>query len=237
MTSAGAREQAVLEIGHDPRAAARASAPNGAVTEVDGLHVAVSRIPTARLGVAVVVAAPTIVVSPVEDRVHALRRVASGGAAGGVVAVAGSGGAEDAVRLLTIQRDRCTGRASQAIVTSGFRAAEAAGRSLGEVIITAGLIINDRDEAGRAGAEGVLGSGVSNTSSGQRRDVGRGIVGAAFHLIERAAIGAVQCASGAVSGDAWCSARGVDVAGPSDDKGAYRNKAQSEHAGAIEAWS
>jgi hypothetical protein len=51
------------------------------------------------------------------------------------------------------------------------------------VIIAAGLIVNDRDEAGRAGAEGVLGSGVGDTAGGQRCDVRRGIVGAAFHLV------------------------------------------------------
>ena len=145
---------------------------------------AVARIVTAGLGVAVVEAAATVVVGAVEDLVHALRRVACSCAAGGVVAVAGAGRDEDAVRLLTIQRDWCANRAGQVVVAIGFWAAEAAGRSLGKVITAAGLVVNDRDEAGRAGAEGVLGGGIGNTAGGQWRDVGRSIVGAAFYLVE-----------------------------------------------------
>ena len=179
-----AREQAVLNISHDPRAVAGAKAPNGAGAKVDGLHVAITRIAIARLGVAVVEAAGIIVVSPVEDRVRALRPVAYSCAAGGVVAVASAGRDEDTVRLLTVQRDRCANRAGQVIVAIRFRTVEAAGRSLGKVITAAGLVVNDGDEAGRAGAEGVLGSGISNTTGGQRRDVGCGTVGATFHLVE-----------------------------------------------------
>lgn len=119
---AGAREEAVLEIGHDPRAAAGARAPAGAVAIVDGLHVAVARIGTAGLGIAVVEAAAAVVVSAVKHCVDALGRVACSCAAGSVVAVAGAGRDEDAVRLLTVQRDRCANCAGQVVVAIGFRA-------------------------------------------------------------------------------------------------------------------
>ena len=48
----------------------------------------------------------------------------------------------------------------------GFWALEAAGWSLGEVIAAARLVVNDRDEAGRVGAEGVLGSGIGDAPGG-----------------------------------------------------------------------
>ena len=164
---AGAGEQAVLEIGHDPRAAAGSSAPDVVDAKVDGLHVAAARIVSARFGVAIVEAAATVVVAPVEDRIHALRRVACSDAAGGIVAVASAGRDEDAVRLLTVQRDRCANRAGQVVVAIGIWAVEAAGRSLGEVITVAGLVVNDGDEASRTGAEGVLGGGIGDTTGGQ----------------------------------------------------------------------
>ena len=185
----------------------------------------VACIATASFGVAIVEAAATVVVGSVKDCVHTLCRVASSRATGGVVAVASAGREEDAVRLLTVQRDWCTSRAGQVVVAIGFRAAEAAGRSLGEVITAAGLVVNDRNEAGRPSAEGVLGGGIGDTTGGQWRDGGRGTVRAASHLVERTAVGAVQGASGAVRGDAGRAARGVEVAGPSGDKGARGNEA------------
>ena len=185
----------------------------------------VARVATAGLGVAVIEAAATVVVSAVENRVHTFGRIASSCAAGGVVAVAGAGRHEDTVRLLAVQRDRCPNRAGQIIVAIGFWAVEAAGWSLGEMITTTGLIVNNCDEASRAGAEGVLASGIGDTSGGQWRDGGRGVVGAAFNLVQGAGKGAVQGSSGAVRGDACRTAGGIDVAWSSGDKGARGNKA------------
>ena len=220
-----AREQAVLEIGHDPGPAAGAGAPDGAVAVVDGLHVAVARVRVAGLGVAVVEAAAVIVVRPVDDGVDALRRVALRRPAGGVAAVARAGRDEDAVRPLPVQRDRGARRAGQAVVATGFRAAEAAGRSLHEVVIAAGLVVYNRDEAGRAGAEVVLGAGISDTAGRQRIDVGRGAVRVASHLVQRAVEAAVQGARGAVRGNAGRPARGIDVAGRGGGQGRRGNKA------------
>lgn len=221
----GAGEQVVLEVGHDPGPAAGAVAPGGLGAEVDGLHVAVARVRAAGLGVAVVEAAARVVVGPVEDGVHALGRVARGGAAGGVVAVARAGRDEDAVRLLAVERDRRADRAGQVVVAVGVRPAEAAGRGLGEVVAAAGLVVDDGDEAGRAGAEGVLGGGVGDAARGEGRDGGRGTVGAALDLVERAAVGAVQRAGGAVRGDAGRAPGGVEIARPGGDKGRHGGEA------------
>ena len=99
---ARAREEAVLKVSHDPRAASSTGAPGGVVTIVDGLHVAVARIGTADLGVAVVKAAGTVVMGSVEHCVHALRFITCSRAAGGVVAVARAGRHEHAVGLLAV---------------------------------------------------------------------------------------------------------------------------------------
>ena len=99
-----------------------------------------------------------------------------------------------------------------------MRAAEATWRGLGEVITLAGLVVNDGDEAGRAGAEGVLGCGICDTAGGQGRDVDRGTVGAALHLVEWAGGVAVQGASGAVRGDARRAPREVEVARSCGDR-------------------
>ena len=156
------REQPVLEVGHDPGAAARSGAPPVVVPEVDGLHVAVSVVQTVRLGVAVVIAATAVVVSTVEDRVHALRLVAGGDAVGAVVAVAGAGGRVDAVGLVAIDHDRRRSGVGQ-VVRAASR--PAAGR-LGQVVPPTGLVVDDGDDAGRTGAEGVLCGGGGVTAGG-----------------------------------------------------------------------
>src|SRR6185312_5385439 len=96
-----AGEQAVLHVRHDPRAVARAVAPDLDAAEVDGLHRAVAIVVVVGLGVAVVEAAAAVVVLAVEDRVLGLGVVAGGDAVGGVVAVAGARDDRDAVGLVT----------------------------------------------------------------------------------------------------------------------------------------
>ena len=128
-----AREQAILEIGHDPRAllmvhesvelqnsngqiikyicptrvtyAARASAPTSIIAKVNSLHMAVAIIVIIGLRIAVVEATGAVVVCPVEDCVHTLRFVASSYAGSGIVAIADAGRNVNTVRLLTVQCD------------------------------------------------------------------------------------------------------------------------------------
>jgi hypothetical protein len=57
------REEAVLEISHDPWAAASTSAPDGVGTKVDGFHVAIASVKVVGLGVAIVKTASVVVVS------------------------------------------------------------------------------------------------------------------------------------------------------------------------------
>src|SRR5204862_4148694 len=176
--------EAVLQVGHDPGPVAGAVAPDLDVAEVDGLHGAVAVVPAVALGVAVVEAAATVVVGTVEDRVHAFRLVTGGGAGGVVVAVAGTGRHEHAVRLVAVDRDRCRGRVRQVVVSTGRRPGEPAGRCLGEVVTPAGLVVDDRDEARRVGTERVLRGGVGVTAGAQHTDVPGGVVGRAADLVE-----------------------------------------------------
>ncbi len=89
-----------------------------------------------------------------------------------------------------------------------------AGRRLGEAVVAARLVVQDRDDAGGVGAEGVLGRGVDHPARAQHADVARGAVGGAPDLVERAVEGAVQSAGRAVRRHARGAAGGVDVARP-----------------------
>jgi len=198
----GAGEQAILEISHDPRAAARATTPDCVVAKVDGLHVTVAGIKIVGLGVAIVKAACPVVVGSVENCIHTLSCVASSTARHDIVAVARAGRDEDTVCLLAIQGDWCTNGAGQVVVTIGFWALEAAGWCLVEMVTTAGLVIDDGDEASRAGTEGVLGRSIRHTTGSQRCDGGCGVVGTTLHLVEDAGVGTIQGASSAVGGNA-----------------------------------
>lgn len=154
-----AGEDAVLEVGLDPGPVAGAFV--AAVAEVDGLHLAVACVPVVPLGVSVVEAAARVVVRAVEHGVYALRLVLGRRAHGRVVAVAVVGRDEDAVCLFVAERHRGANGAGEGIVAPCFRAARgAAGRSLGEVVVAAGLVVDDGDDAGCAGAERVLVAGV-----------------------------------------------------------------------------
>src|SRR6185312_12283248 len=125
-----AGEQAVLHVRHDPRAVARAVAPDLDAAEVDGLHGAVAIVVVVRLGIAVVEAAAAVVVLAVEHGVLGLGIVAGGDAVGGVVAVAGARDDRDAVGLVAVEGGR-GGVGHGELVRAGLRAA---GRGVGEVV-------------------------------------------------------------------------------------------------------
>lgn len=187
----GTREEVVLHVDHDPGAIAGTVAPGGAVTEVDGLHVAGAGVGAAGFGIAVVKAAGVVVVRAVQDGVHAFGLVAGGGARGFVVAVTRAGGHEDSVGLLAVQGDGGADGAGQVVVAVGVWAVEAAWGCLGQVVAVARLIVDDGDQAGGVGAEGVLRGGIGDAAGCERGDGGGGIIGAALELVEGAAEGAV----------------------------------------------
>ena len=201
-------EQTVLQVGHDPRAVARTVAPDLDVAEVDGLHGAVAVVVAVRLGVAVVEAAAAVVVRAVEDRVHALGVVPGGDAVGVVVAVAGAGRHEDAVGLVTSHRGGRGGRVGEVV---GAARGTAAG-CLGEVVAAARLVVDDRDQAGRARAERVLGGGVGVPARLQDTDVPGRVVRGAPNLVERSVVRGIQRPRRAVRRHAGGVAGRVDVA-------------------------
>lgn len=184
-------EEVVLHIDHDPGPVAGAVAPGGAVPEVDGLHVAGASVGAAGLGVAVVEAAGVVVVRAVQDGVHAFGLVAGGSAGGFVVTVARAGGHEHAVGLLAIEGDGGADGAGEVVVAVDVGAVEASRGCLGQVVAVAGLVVDDGDQAGGVGTEGVLGGGVGDATGCERGDGGGGVVGATLELIEGAAEGAV----------------------------------------------
>ena len=93
------------------------------------------------------------------------------------------------------------------------------GGRLVEVVALAGLVVDAVDDADRVGAEGVLRGrvGVSARIRDRRRDglddadVQGLAVRLALDLVERAVVGGVQRARGAVGGHAGGAGRGVDV--------------------------
>ena len=74
------------------------------------------------------------------------------------------------------------------------------------------LVVDLGDDAGGAGAEGVLGGGVGRPARAQRVDVVGRAVGGAAHLVERPVVGRVERPGGAVRGHAGRAGGGVDVA-------------------------
>ncbi len=104
------------------------------------------------------------------------------------------------------------------------------------MVTPAGLVIDDRDEASRTGAKGVLGGGISNSTGGKRRDGGGGVVRAALHLVKRTGIGIEKGTGGAIGGNAGRSSGGVEIARPCGYKGACKHKTQAKYTGAFQVW-
>lgn len=214
-----AGEEVVLQVGHDPGPVAVAgAAPAVALAEVERLHAPVADalaggVDVVRLGVAVVEAARRVVVRAVEHGVHALGVVVERDALGLVVAVPRHGRAEHAVRPLAVERHGRAVRARQEVEAAGLgTVAGAAAGGTRQVVLVAGLVVDDGDAARLAVAEGVLVVDVGHAARRRRRDVLRRPV-AAEELVQRAAIAAVEGAGQAVGGDAGRPAGLVDVAG------------------------
>src|SRR6185295_3255888 len=93
-------------VDHDPRAGAIAAAPYGAGAEVGGLHRARAHRTAIRRGVAVVEAAAAIVVGSIDDVIDSLRLVIDGDAGGIIIAEPHTRHDEDAVGLVTGDRNR-----------------------------------------------------------------------------------------------------------------------------------
>ena len=211
-------EQVVLEISHDPRTVALTSAaPAITCSKVESLHSSVTdtisrRILVVGLSVTIVEAASTVVVSTVEDSVHALGIIVGGNASGLIVTVAGHGRTEHTVGLLAVQGDRSSVSTGQEIHTTGFRAITSATTgSTAQVVVVAGLIVDDGDAASLAIAEGILSIGVSGAASGHGTNILSGTI-TTEELVERSIVGTVQSTSEAVSSNTRGATSFVDIA-------------------------
>lgn len=237
LASALAGEQAVLEISHDPRSAAGARSPGGAVAEVDGLHVAVARVVAVQLGVSIVEAAHAVVMRAVEDgiptgpppsapRLPATRRRPFAPAEGDlhalglvarredriVVAIARPRRDEHAVRRRVLHLHRRARGAGKVVEAVLLRTAEASRGRLVQVGAVAGLVVDDGDQARRLLAELVLLGRVGDAARRRGPDARRAPVRGASDLVQGAGEAVEEGARRAVRGDARRLAGGVDVA-------------------------
>jgi hypothetical protein len=131
------------------------------------------------------------------DHVRTLSRTAGRDGGGGVVPVADAGLDGQAVDLVA---PATTGRA---VAIAAWSAAPLPPAPLDlQVVAVTGLVEQFGDEAGGAGAEGVLRGGVRGSARGQRVDVLGAGVGQPLDLVERAVVGGVESADRAVRGDA-----------------------------------
>ncbi len=128
---------------------------------------------------------------------------------------------EDAVGLVAHDRDRRHVGEREVVEPTHGRAAESAAGRLDEVVVLGGLVVDGGDPAVRVGAERVLRGrvGVPARIRDRRRDglddadVQGLAVRLAQDLVERAVVGGVQRARGAVGGHAGSAGGSVDVTG------------------------
>ena len=209
--------EVVLLVGHDPRTRGLAVVPRRLVAEIGGLHGAVAVVAAVGLGIAVVEAAAGVVVVAADHPVLALGLVVHGRADRVVEAQAHARGDEDAVHLVAHHVHRGPVGHGDVVVAAHGGAAEAAARSLVEVVALAGLVIEDGNPAVGVLAEGVLGRGVGIAARIVRRgldhaDVEGLVVRGAHDLVERAVVGGVQGAGGGMGRHAGGAAALIDVA-------------------------
>lgn len=101
------------------------------------------------------------------------------------------------------------------------------------MVAPARLIIDDCNKTSCTSTERVLGGSIGHPSSRKRRNVGRGIIRASFHLVEGSTISAVESTSGAMRCDARSASRRINITGPSSNKRACGQKSQSERMGSV----
>lgn len=151
----------------------------------------------------------------IEDAVHALGLVAGGDTGGIVVAVPDALVHKDTVRTLAIQSNRRAIRGRELVDVARLRAlGTTAGAFFARQVVGIGrLVVDDGDDAGCIGAEGVLDVDIGYAAGRGRRDVCSGVVGATLDLVEWTGVRLVHGACGAVCGDARSATISVDVTG------------------------
>ena len=154
----------------------------------------------------------------VDDIVHPFRFVVHGQSAGVVAAVAHAGHDIGAIDLLPADEGRGHVGDGAGVETALVRALERSRRRRQQVIAHPGLVVDHRDVAHGAFAEGILRRGIGDAVlSGM--DVQRRAVAFADHLIQRAVVLGIEQARGAVGRHAGRAAFPVDVAGAFPEPG------------------
>ena len=214
-----AAHQVVLLVGHNPRSIAFAIVPAPGIAEVSGFHGAVTVVAAIRLGITVVEAAAGIVMLAAEHPVLALGLVVHGRAGGVVQPQAHTRSDEDAIDFVTHHVYRRPVGHGYIVVAAHSRAAEAAARSLIQVIALAGLVVKHRNPAVGVLAESVLGGCIGITAgirggSFHYADIQGLAVGLAHNLVQGTVVGSIQGTGGAVGRHAGCSAAFIHVTRP-----------------------
>ena len=178
-------EDAVLEIGHHPRTVAGPRAPRRDRAEVERVHRAGAVGLSVGLAVAVVEAAPAVVVLAARHHVHPLGLAAERDAGlRSVDPVAVVGVDVERVDLVAAQRQRLGRRLRRG---ARRRSGDLRRALVPEVVAFAGLVVDDGDDAGGARTERVLRRPVGETAGRQRQDV-LGRARRVSDLIELAAV-------------------------------------------------
>ena len=155
------------------------------------------------LSIPIVKTALIIIMRPIKNSIDTLRLIVGNNASGVIVVVAHSRRDVDAISFVAVERhwgSSSIGREIEAICAiSTFGAAWRNGT---EVVTVAAMVINDGNDAAGAGAEGVLGSRMNNTTCSQWLDLPCRPIGSPFYLVEWAGIRTVQTTSSAVCSDA-----------------------------------
>ncbi len=191
--------------------------PRGAVSVIGRFHGAVVVVAAVDLGVAVIEAAPGVIVQAVDDPIGAFCLVVDCCAFCVILAQPHTWRYEDAICLVAHDCDGRHVRDRQVVEAAHSWAAESAARRLGKVIVLRRLIVDHRDPALGLRAKYVLGRriGIAARIDGRWRhnaDVEGLAIGLPHHLVERPVIRCVQRARCAVRSHAGVASRGVDVA-------------------------
>src|ERR1019366_1043659 len=150
-----------------------------------------------------------IVVRPIEDRVLAFSIVPSGDPGCIVIAVAVARRHVQAIDVVPTDREgQRIGNGEVVRITS-----RSATGGLSQVVTAPGLVVDNGDDAGCPRAERILRSSVGIATNREHPDVHGGVIRGAPDLVEVPAVGAVERAYRAMSGDAWSTPCGIEIAG------------------------
>src|SRR6185312_9245334 len=190
--------------------------PGSGIAKVGGFHGSIAVIAAISLRVSVVVTAATIVVTAVDYPVLAFGLIVNGGSVSVIPPQPHSWCDEDAINLVSHDRDRRPIGDRNVVESSHGWPVESAVRRLNQVVAVARLIVKRRDPAISIGAESILRLRVRVSTrippgGLHHADVQSLAVRLTHDLIQRAVVGCVKSARAAVSRHAGRAPRGVNI--------------------------